>query len=114
VQPVSGRADHRDIEGAPGGLSAQDLCPKHGISDATFYKWRSKRAGLDVSDARKLEAVSPGSAGSGFFLPVKSNRKGKSSAICPTIGRDFIPVLVRNQELLVVRSELTLDRGPAP
>jgi hypothetical protein len=38
------------------GLSAQDLCRKHGISDATFYKWRSKYGGLDVSDARKLKA----------------------------------------------------------
>ena len=29
------------------GLSAQDLCRKHGISDATFYKWRSKYGGMD-------------------------------------------------------------------
>ena len=30
------------IEGAAAGLSASDLCRKHGISDATFYKWRSR------------------------------------------------------------------------
>lgn len=39
------------------GLSAADLCRKHGISDATFYKWRSKYGGMDVSDARKLKAL---------------------------------------------------------
>ncbi len=39
------------------GLSAGDLCRKHGISDATFYKWRSKYGGMDVSDARKLKAI---------------------------------------------------------
>ena len=39
------------------GLSASDLCRKHGISDATFYKWRSKYGGMDVSDARKLKAL---------------------------------------------------------
>ena len=39
------------------GLSAGELCRKHGISDATFYKWRSKYGGMDVSDARKLKAV---------------------------------------------------------
>ena len=39
------------------GLSAGDLCRKHGISDATFYKWRSKYGGMDVSDARKLKAL---------------------------------------------------------
>ncbi len=39
------------------GLSAQDLCRKYGISDATFYKWRSRYGGMDVSDARKLKAL---------------------------------------------------------
>ena len=39
------------------GLSAQDLCRKHGISDATFYKWRSKYGGLEVSDARRLKSL---------------------------------------------------------
>ena len=39
------------------GLSAGDLCCKHRISDATFYKWQSKYAGMDVSDARKLKAL---------------------------------------------------------
>ena len=39
------------------GMSASDLCRKHGISDATFYKWRSRYGGMDVSDARKLKAL---------------------------------------------------------
>lgn len=39
------------------GVSAVDLCRKHGISDATFYKWRAKYGGMDVSDARKLKAL---------------------------------------------------------
>ena len=38
------------------GLSAQELCRKYGVSDATFYKWRSKYGGMDVSDARKLKS----------------------------------------------------------
>jgi putative transposase len=39
------------------GLSAADVCRKQGISDATFYKWRSRFGGMEVSDARKLKAL---------------------------------------------------------
>ncbi len=39
------------------GMSAADLCRKHGVSDATFYKWRSKYGGMEVSDAKKLRAL---------------------------------------------------------
>jgi transposase-like protein len=39
------------------GLSAQELCRKYGVSDATFYKWRSKYGGMDLSDARKPKAL---------------------------------------------------------
>ncbi len=39
------------------GLSAADVCRKHGVSDATFYKWRSKFGRMDVSDARKLKST---------------------------------------------------------
>ena len=39
------------------GMSAADLCRQHGISDATFYKWRSKYGGMDVSDAKRLQAL---------------------------------------------------------
>ena len=39
------------------GMSAADVCRKHGISDATFYKWRSRFGGMEISDARKLKAL---------------------------------------------------------
>jgi putative transposase len=39
------------------GLSAAELCRKHGISDATFYKWRSKFGGLEVSEAKRLRTL---------------------------------------------------------
>ncbi len=39
------------------GLGAKELCRKHGVSDATFYKWRSKYGGMGVSDARKLKSL---------------------------------------------------------
>ena len=39
------------------GLSASEVCRKYGISDATFYKWRSRYGGMEVSDARRLKAL---------------------------------------------------------
>jgi putative transposase len=42
------------LKDAQSGVSVQDLCRKHGIADATFYKWRAKYAGLEVSDVKKL------------------------------------------------------------
>ena len=39
------------------GLGTADLCRKHGISSATFYKWKAKYGGLDVSDARRLKTL---------------------------------------------------------
>jgi len=39
------------------GATAADLCRKHGVSDTTFYKWRSKYGGMEVSDAKKLKAL---------------------------------------------------------
>ena len=39
------------------GVSTTDVCREHGISSATFYKWKAKFGGMDVSDARKLKAL---------------------------------------------------------
>ena len=39
------------------GAKTSDLCRKHGISEATFYNWKSKFGGMDVSDAKKLRQL---------------------------------------------------------
>ena len=39
------------------GLGTADVCRKHGISSATFYKWKAKYGGLQVSDARRLRTL---------------------------------------------------------
>jgi putative transposase len=39
------------------GSATADVCRKHGISSGTFYKWKAKYGGLDVSDAKRLKAL---------------------------------------------------------
>jgi putative transposase len=39
------------------GLSTAEVCRKHGVSSATFYKWKARYGGLDVSDAKRLKAL---------------------------------------------------------
>ena len=39
------------------GLAVTELCRKHGVSSATFYKWKAKYGGLDVSDAKRLRSL---------------------------------------------------------
>jgi putative transposase len=39
------------------GVKTADLCRKHGISEATFYNWKSKYGGLEVSEAKRLRSL---------------------------------------------------------
>jgi len=39
------------------GAKAADLCRKHGISETTFYNWKAKYGGMEVSEAKRLKAL---------------------------------------------------------
>ena len=43
------------LKEADAGLSAKDICRQHGICEQTFYRWRSKYGGMDVSEAKRLK-----------------------------------------------------------
>ena len=45
------------LKEAEGGAKAAELCRRHGMSDATFYTWRSKYGGLEVSEMRRLRQL---------------------------------------------------------
>ena len=39
------------------GAATADVCRRHGVSQATFYKWKAKLGGMEVSDAKRLRAL---------------------------------------------------------
>lgn len=45
------------LKQADAGMPIKELCRKGGFSDATFYKWRAKFGGMDVSEAKRLKAL---------------------------------------------------------
>lgn len=45
------------LKEAEAGMAVNELCRKHNISPATYYNWRSKYGGMEVSDLKRLKAL---------------------------------------------------------
>jgi putative transposase len=45
------------LKEADSGLPVVELCRKHGFSDASYYKWKAKYGGMDVSEAKRLKTL---------------------------------------------------------
>ncbi len=45
------------LKEADSGVTVQEVCRQHGISNATYYKWKSKYGGLDASDLKRLREL---------------------------------------------------------
>lgn len=45
------------LRGQEAGVATAEVCRRHGVSSATFYKWKAKFGGLDVSEARRLKGL---------------------------------------------------------
>ncbi len=47
----------RMLKEADEGMAARDVCRKHNIAEATFYRWKSKYSGMEVSEVKRLKAL---------------------------------------------------------
>ena len=68
------------------GLGAKELCRNHGISDATFYMWRSKYGGMEVSDARRSKALESENA---KLKKILTEQKMNLATLKAMLGKNF-------------------------
>ena len=45
------------LKSGDAGLKVKDICREHGISEATYYNWKSKYGGMEVSDLRRIKEL---------------------------------------------------------
>lgn len=45
------------LKAGDAGLKVKDICREHGISEATYYNWKSKYGGMEVSDLRRMKEI---------------------------------------------------------
>lgn len=45
------------LKEADAGLAVKDICRKHGISDATYYNWKSKYGGMEANDLKRMKEL---------------------------------------------------------
>jgi putative transposase len=65
------------------GVKTADLCREHGISEATFYNWKSKYGGMDVSEAQRLRQMED------------ENRRLKSLVADLSLDREALKAVIR-------------------
>ena len=66
------------------GMKTADLCREHGVSAATFYGWKSKYGGMDVSEAQRLKAMED------------ENRRLKQLVADLSLNQEVLKAVIRN------------------
>jgi putative transposase len=87
------------------GVPVADLCRKHGLSSPTFYKWKAKYGGLDVSETRRLKAArgrerqAQADAGRGDARQCRAERPAAKKVVTPAARREAAAYLRQAYEM---------------
>jgi putative transposase len=115
------------LKEADGGAKVTEVCRKHGISDATFYNWRSRYGGLEISELRRLRRLEKENrrlkgdrSGPGARHPGAEGRAGKKR-VRPAVKRELVAGLMAMHGLsqrracgLIEITRRSFRRAPKP
>src|SRR6185369_7869311 len=90
------------LKEAEAGAKVTELCRRHGISDATFYTWRSKYGGLEISEMRRLrqleeenrESTAEVDGGRPGARPPRVEGRAVKKRIRPAVKREMVAQVI--------------------
>lgn len=74
------------LKEAEAGMKVTEVCRKYGISDATYYSWKSKFGGMTVSEAQRLKALEAENA---KLKKLLAESLLDNAALCDVVGRKW-------------------------
>ncbi|WP_264812693.1 IS3 family transposase, partial [Acetobacter oeni] len=92
------------------GLKVSDLCRKHGISDATFYKWKTRYGGLEVSEAKRLKALEDENSRLKRLL---ADAMLDNAALKEIVGKKVVTPVAKRQAVRHIQEALDLSERRA-
>ncbi|WP_220150133.1 IS3 family transposase [Marinobacter pelagius] len=98
------------LKEAEAGLPVKELCRKYNISDATFYTWRKKYGGLEVSEARRLKALEEENA---RLKKLLAESMLDTEALKAALNRKLLTVGNKREAVRTMLSETTISERKA-
>jgi len=92
------------------GTKTADVCRKHGISDAAFYKWKAKYGGLEISKARRLKALEDENARLKRLL---ADAMLDNAALKEIAGKKLVTPDAKRRAVHLIREKLNLSERRA-
>src|SRR5499433_3241955 len=92
------------------GTPVAELCRKHGMSDATFYTWKSKYGGLEVSEAKRLRALEAENAKLKRLL---ANAVLDNAALKELLGKKMVTPAAGREAVAQLRGEFAMSERRA-
>lgn len=95
------------LKEAENGVSVADLCRKHGMSDATFYNWRSKYGGMDVSMMKRMKELEEENR---RLKKMHAEERLKAEVIQEALEKNWMPVYNSKGSICALRPQNGLKR----